>query len=311
MLRRLVPGRRSLGFALGSTGLATIDYSLTPKLRPLSTAAAAAGSVGSVQVYQYEVHNLFYFSQPLLSHTRAFSNAIPQICPYCNKIKTLLDLHRVPYETTEVNPLTKKEIKEWSGGYRKVPIAVLAGEQINDSPVIANTLMDSLGTAGVLSKSELATFRSPKALEWAEWSDKQLAVLLFPNITRSFSESYQAFGYVMDVPHFSNLDKWANQLIGSFFMWMAQGKIKKKYNIENEREAVIDGINKWVAEGVGKGPYAGGKTPNFADVCVFGCLKAIDRTDAFKELMESTEVKPWYVRMSERVEPGNACTSKQ
>ena len=51
-----------------------------------------------------------------------------QICPYCNKIKTMLDLLRVPYETTEVNPLTKREIKEWSGGYKKVPIAVLAGE---------------------------------------------------------------------------------------------------------------------------------------------------------------------------------------
>ena len=154
-----------------------------------------------VQVYQYE------------------------ICPYCNKIKALLDLYRVPYETTEVNPLTKRETKAWSGGYRKVPIAVLAGEQVNDSPVIASTLMDRMASAGVVSEAELASFRSPKALEWAEWSDKQLAVLLFPNITRSFGEAYEAFGYVMSVPHFSAVEKWSNQLVGSFFMWMAQGKI--------------------------------------------------------------------------------------
>ena len=51
-----------------------------------------------------------------------------------------------------------------------------------------------------------------------------------------------------------------------------------------------------MAEGVGKGPYAGGKTPNFADVCVFGCLNAIDRTTAFGEIMAETAVKPWYVR---------------
>jgi len=140
----------------------------------------------------------------------------------------LLDLHNVPYETTEVNPLTKREIKEWSGGYKKVPIAVLAGEQVNDSPVIAQAIMDQMGASGVIGKKELDAFRSPKALEWAEWSDKQLAVLLFPNITRSFNESYEAFGYVMDVPHFSVAEKWSNQLIGSFFMWMAQGKIKKK-----------------------------------------------------------------------------------
>ena len=88
-----------------------------------------------------------------------------QICPYCNKVKALLDLHRVPYETTEVNPLTKREIKEWSGGYRKVPIAVLAGEQVNDSAVIATTLMDQMEASGVLSAKELAGFRSPKALD--------------------------------------------------------------------------------------------------------------------------------------------------
>ena len=217
----------------------------------------------------------------------------------------------MPYETTEVNPLTKREIKEWSGGYRKVPIAVLAGEQVNDSPVIAQTLMERMGAAGVLSEAELARFRSAKALEWAAWSDKGLAVLLFPNITRSFGEAYEAFGYVMDVPHFSVGEKWSNQLVGSFFMWMAQGKIKKKYNIDDERAAAYAAINKWVAEGVGAGPFAGGAKPNFADVCVFGCIKAIDRTAAWHEIMAGTEIAPWYGRMREAVEPGNACASRQ
>ena len=217
----------------------------------------------------------------------------------------------MPYETTEVNPLTKSETKAWSGGYRKVPIAKIGGEQVNDSAVISSALLDEFGAAGVLGAKELAEFRSPKALEWAKWSDEKFAVLLFPNITRSYSESYQAFGYVMDVPHFSMLEKWSNQLIGSLFMWLAQGKIKKKYSIDDERAAVVAGINHWLSDGVGKSPFAGGDRPNFADVCVFGCLKAIDRTDAYREIMADTAIKPWYDRMHERVEPGNACTQRQ
>jgi hypothetical protein len=59
----------------------------------------------------------------------------------------------------------------------------------------------------------------------AEWADKQLAVLLFPNITRNFSESYQAFSYVQSVDSFSALDKLANQVLGSTAMWAAQGKV--------------------------------------------------------------------------------------
>lgn len=46
------------------------------------------------------------------------------------------------------------------------------------------------------SKKELDRFFSPDATKWAEWADGKLAVLLFPNITRTFEESYQAFSYV-------------------------------------------------------------------------------------------------------------------
>lgn len=271
----------------GLVGAALVDRALTPRLSPLSSVAAAAGSIGSIQLFQYE------------------------ICPFCCKVKTLLDLHRVPYETTEVNPLTKGEIKPWSGGYRKVPIALLAGDQVNDSSAIVSAILDRMDAGGLLPPAELAEFRSASAVEWAAWSDEKLAVLLFPNITRTFGESYQAFSYVQEVPHFSRLDKLSNQLVGSFFMWLAQGKIKKKYGIDDERAAVVGAIAHWVDAGVGTRSYAGGAKPNLADVAVFGCLKAIDRTDAFGEIMRETAVAPWYGRMEERVQPGSARTKRE
>ena len=114
-------------------------------------------------------------------------------------------------------------------------LALLEGEQVNDSAVICEGLLDKMGASGAMGAAELSAFRSPEALEWAKWSDEKFAVLLFPNITRSFSEAYEAFGYVMEVPHFSTVDKWSNQLVGAFAMWMAQGKIKKKYAIDATR----------------------------------------------------------------------------
>jgi len=287
MLARL---RGPLAASGGLLAAGLVDRAFAPQLKPLSTAAAATG-VGPIRIYQYA------------------------ICPFCNKIKSLLDLYEVPYETVDVNPLTKKEIK-FSPDYRKVPISVLSTpeggeEQVNDSPIIAATLLDRLEASGAIPTAEAAHFRSPAALEWAAWSDKELAVLLFPNITRSFSESYQAFGYVQDVPHFSLLDKASNQLIGAFAMWMAQGKIKKKYKIDDERAAVYAALARWVDEGVGGQPFAGGAKPNLADVCVFGCLVAVDRTAAFAEIMAETRVRPWYERMNAAIGPGRACTLRQ
>ena len=308
MLRRLRAPAATVG-GLVTAGL--IDRALTPSVRPLTTAAAAAGSVGSVRIYQYDVRR-----SACQAHFHAARWLTPhapwrwQICPFCNKVKSLLDLYRVPYETLEVNPLRKTEIK-FSADYRKVPIAMVGEEQVNDSPVIAQTLMDKFVDGGVLTRSELDQFASPAAMEWAKWADTKFAVLLFPNMTRTFSESYEAFGYLWSVPHFSMLDKLSNQYVGAFFMWMAQGKIKKKYSIEDERAALHEGVAHWLSDGVRDQPFAGGARPNYADVCVYGCLRAIERTSCHRELMADTAVGPWYERMAEAVQPGGACTLRQ
>ena len=51
---------------------------------------------------------------------------------------------------------------------------------------------------------------------------------------------------------------------------IAQGKIKKKYAIDDEREAVREALATWMSGAVKDQPFAGGERPNMADVCVFG-----------------------------------------
>lgn len=119
-----------------------------------------------------------------------------QICPFCNKVKTVLDFFKIPYSVVEVNPLTKAEIK-FSKDYRKVPIARLeGGEVVNDSGAIVDRVKDLIQQKKLRPSTEVSAFFSEDGTRWADWADKKLAVLLFPNITRNFSEAYQAFTYV-------------------------------------------------------------------------------------------------------------------
>ena len=215
----------------------------------------------------------------------------------------------MPYETLDVNPLTKKEIKSFSPDYKKVPIAHLGKEVVRDSSVIVGKISDLLRAAHAAPVKELDAFFSPEAMRWAEWADMELAVLLFPNITRNFQESYQAFSYVQDVPHFSLVDKWSNQLIGATAMWAAQGKIKKKYNITDERAALFAAIKDWVSE-VGDKAFLGGKVPNMGDLAVYACIRAIEGLDAHKELMAETEIGEWYVRVENAI-GASACVKAE
>ena len=81
-------------------------------------------------------------------------------------------------------------------------------------------------------------------------------------------------------------------------MWAAQGKIKKKYDIDDEREALYAALKNWTdALESGKGPFMGGDKPNLGDFCVFGCIKAIEGLNTHKDVLSREGVAPWYQRM--------------
>ena len=52
---------------------------------------------------------------------------------------------------------------------------------------------------------------------------------------------------------------------------------------------------------LGKRRFMGGKQPNLADLNMYGVLSAIEGLDAFNDLMESTDIQPWYKRMQKHV----------
>lgn len=214
-----------------------------------------------------------------------------EICPFCNKVKSVLDYFDVPYSTIDVNPLTKSELK-FSADYKKVPVLTASpGLQLNDSADILTFVLAELRTAGALP--ERAAFDSPEATRWAAWVDKELAVYIYPNITRSYSESFEAFGYIEQVPHFTLLDKLSNRYLGALAMVFAQGKIKKKYNIVDERAEMLGKLRQW-SEAVGQQPFHGGNQPNLADLCVFGCLRGISGTSTYAQIMDESDIKAWY-----------------
>lgn len=222
-------------------------------------ASAVVGKAPTVKLYQYE------------------------ICPFCCKVKAFMDWQRLPYSTIEVNPLTKAELK-FSEQYKKVPIAVIDGMAVNDSSGILSTLAQ--GNV----KEDLSNEETEK---WLRWVDKELAVLLFPNITRSFSESFQAFRYIGEVQSFGLGAKAANQLAGSFAMWLANGKLKKKYNIVDERKQLRETLQSWT-DAVGGGPFLRGDELSVPDVAVYGVLSSIRGLATYEEILAaSPELKKW------------------
>lgn len=169
-----------------------------------------------------------------------------QICPFCNITKSVLSHTEIDHASVEVNPLTKAELKPWSGDYKKVPIALIDGCQINGSEEILNSILNTTYAQQMLKerwvnnndKDEgeimtMETFRkSNNAQKWLRFAIDDLAALLYPNICSTLSDSYNAFGYVKDVDTFSTFQKISIQSLGAVAMYIAAGKIKCESSIK-------------------------------------------------------------------------------
>ncbi|XP_063424268.1 prostaglandin E synthase 2-like [Mytilus trossulus] len=163
-------------------------------------------------------------------------------CPFCCKLRSVLDYYGFSYDIIEVNSVNKKQIK-WSD-YKKVPILVCedVGKngclQLNDSTVIISILQsylldrsqsleklasyypalegqDEKGKKTVefqnkyflmYQQAELTDNRTKEQYEeerkWRRWTDSDLVHMLSPNVYRTPSESLETFR------HFDKVGEW-------------------------------------------------------------------------------------------------------
>lgn len=174
---------------------------------------------------------------------RSLSSSLPNvtlyqyhICPFCHKAKALMGYAGLrPNQVIEVNPLTKAELNGMPKDYRKVPIAVIDGHQVNGSGEIIKALLENDAVKdSILSKSSsLDTWEAftsaSSSHDWDQFANQDLGSILYPNICSSLGDSYTAFGYVNGVESFSTVQKYSIQAIGSLAMYFAASRIKGKH----------------------------------------------------------------------------------
>lgn len=219
-----------------------------------------------------------------------------EACPFCNKVRAFLDYHDIPYRVVEVNPMNKKEL-QWSE-YKKVPVLMVDGQQMNDSTVIISTLNERINPdAG----GGIATSKAMEEQEmWRRWVDEHLVHVLSPNIYRSPSEALESFEYITTHGNFTTMERLMAKYAGATAMYFISKRLKKRYNITDERAALYDAAEHWV-KALEDRSFMGGSKPNLADLAVFGVLRPLRYLTAGKEMLANTSIGPWYARMEEAV----------
>lgn len=140
-------------------------------------------------------------------------------------------------------------------------------------------------------------------VKWREWADKKLVHVLSPNVYRTVDESLKSFEWFSEVGEWDRLfPSWERNLIvyaGAYAMWLIGKRLKKRHMLKDDvRLSLYDELNFWLRNLRKKGtPFNGGKSPDLADLAVYGVLSSIEGCQAFKDAVKETKIEGWYNQM--------------
>lgn len=249
-------------------------------------------------------------------------------CPFCNKVRAVLDYHQVPYGIVEVDPLFKKEIQDT--GYSKVPQLLVSGDSDAQCPAAPGPLgegdlllVDSEALLDVLEPLLKDGAEAPGVSEdvkrWRKWAGEVLVRYLVLNTNRSLAESLQGYDYVDESLDYSTWRKMLLKYVGSTTMFLVSkyvtaAKLRKQFGYDASMEApegperanMMKEILSWQEEGLGgsaseKRPFHGGTKPDRADLEVYGILQSVRPLPVYDDIVESAggRLVQWLKEMDE------------
>ncbi|XP_058463638.1 prostaglandin E synthase 2 [Malaya genurostris] len=178
---------------------------------------------------------------------------------------------------------------------------------INDAGLKTSDIMNKYFL--MLQDAEFHPINGPQEEErkWRSWADDHLVHLISPNVYRNKEEALETFEWFSDVGEWDSIfPKWERDLmvyVGAFAMWAISKRLKKRHHLsEDVRSHIYDACDKWIAAvEQKKTPFLGGKTPNLADLAVFGVLNSMEGCQAFKDCLENTKIGGWFYAVRKEV----------
>ncbi len=216
-----------------------------------------------------------------------------EVCPYCCKVKAVLDYKKIPYEKIEVNPMTHEELEVVAGAmeHDKVPVLVDGEKVVFESNDIIKYLDEKYPDRPIFYKD-----KKMDEEKWMTYADEDLVQILPGNIYRTLPEAFDSFKYITKVGKFPIWKRYYMALGGAVAMTIVAKKGLKKRGITDPRKALKDSLEKW-SQGLGKKKFMGGESPDVSDLVVAGILSAVKEMKIWKFIQNQKPIADWYQRI--------------
>ena len=183
-----------------------------------------------------------------------------QGCPFCSKVRALLNFSKTPYKVVDVSPRGMKEL-EGITEHKKVPVIKDGDKVVVESATIIEYINDKYAKLPITDSDK----------KWTDWLDNKLVHFLPPLIHPNFKTSRANIKKITPTGGFKG---FIVPLIGAIVMPKVARRMKEKHNIQDPLGEYLAEIDHWVKNGLNGKDFYGGKEASFVDCSVFGVLRS-------------------------------------
>ena len=217
-----------------------------------------------------------------------------QTCPFCWKVRGLLEHIDLEYNECQVNPMKKKKQLAFAGDWNKVPVWRDGdGEVVVDSTPIMRHI-DQRYNEGVLFKAQGEELERQE--KWLEWVDQKLAKATVPALYGGIGAAISTTRAVGKVERFGIISSFLYRWVGFLVMWGIIARTRVKKDGRKPQKLWHDLLDELVQE-IGTADFFGGDIPNGVDLAAFGIARSMSPFRQFSFIESHTEGIEWYRRV--------------
>lgn len=215
-------------------------------------------------------------------------------CPFCWKVRGLLEYLKLDVDYVSVNGLSIKKAVSFAGDWGKVPVFTdESGQYHTDSTPIMKFIDENYNDGKLQTSDDEARMK-----QWMEWADTKMSKATVPILYGTLGSAFQTTTRISKLEKFGFISKRLYAWAGFPIMWGIIAKKRVKKDGRKPKQLWHDLLTEFTDEHNGEN-YFGGSEPNIVDFSVFGYMRSISPFPQFSLLTDHTNAMAWYNRMEE------------
>ncbi len=211
-----------------------------------------------------------------------------QTCPFCWKVRSLLEHLNIDFKEDQLNPLRRKKALAFTGDWNKVPI----WRESQDEFVVDSTPI-MLYLDQKFNESKLSNQNTEKQKIWLKWVDEKLAKATIPILYGSIGSALSSTRTVSKLEKFGFFSRHLYAWTGFPIMWGIIARTRVKKDGRKPKQLWHDLLDEFIFE-FNEKDFFGGDEPDIVDIAAFGIVRSISPFKQFREIESHEKGMKWY-----------------